>query len=71
MYARAHGSGATADADGDLPERIVHAVAGESRADAALMQEVIDRPVRAFLQGLARGQTAVQRGRPDFSPNLP
>ena len=50
-------------------------IAAGLEKNSPLIREVIDRRVRAFPQGLARGQTAVQRvrpdfGRPDFSSNL-
>ena len=56
MYAPAHGSGANADAD--LPERLVYAVAGESGADAAEEEGSRARP---WTEAVTLGRVATQR----------
>ncbi len=48
----------------------VDGIAAGLEKNSPLTHEVIGRCVRAFLQGLVRGQTALQGGRPDFSPSL-
>lgn len=46
-------------------------IAAGLERNSPLIREVIVRRVRAFPQGLARGQTAVQCVRPDFvRPNF-
>ncbi len=48
----------------------VDGIASRLEKKSPPMHEAIDRRVRAFLQGEARGQTAVPGGRPDSSPNM-
>ena len=58
MYPRAHCSGADADGDGDLPERLVYAAAGEGRADAG---EEEGPRARSRAQPVTLGGVAAQR----------
>src|SRR6202171_5416216 len=58
MYPRAHCSGADADGDGDLPERLVYAAAGEGRRDAG--DEEGPR-ARSWTEAVTLGRVAAQR----------
>jgi hypothetical protein len=47
----------------------VDGIAAGLKKNSPPMHDMIDRRVRAFLQGLARSQTAVHGSRLDFSRN--
>jgi hypothetical protein len=59
LYAQAHGGGANADADGDLPERSACAAAGESRVnDGGHQVDVVALEI-AEAPGTANGPNSV------------